>query len=60
LEVPAISDVDVATLCIKQYRVYRLFAVNDSGESITNYNYLIEIETVFEKPAVRSLVGASS
>jgi hypothetical protein len=44
----------VATLCIKQYKEYRLSAINKSGESIKNREYLIEYESKFEKFVNRS------
>ncbi len=34
----------VATLHVKQYGEYRLSAMNDSGESIQNRDYLFEFE----------------
>ncbi len=39
----------VATLCIEQYGEYRLSAVNNSGESIKNSDYLLKFEDKLEK-----------
>jgi hypothetical protein len=39
----------VATLLTKQYGEYWLSAINNSGESIKNREYLLEIEAKFEK-----------
>jgi hypothetical protein len=39
-----------ANLRIKQFGEYRLFAINDSGESINNREYLLELEVKFEEP----------
>jgi hypothetical protein len=39
----------VSTLCIRQYREYQLSAINKSGESIKNREYLLEFEAKFEK-----------
>ncbi len=43
------NDAERCTLCIKQYKEYRLSAINNSRESIKNRKYLIEFETKFEK-----------
>jgi hypothetical protein len=39
----------VATLLTKQYGEYWLSAINNSGESIKNREYLFEFEAKFEK-----------
>jgi hypothetical protein len=39
----------VATLRIEEYGRYRLSAINESGESIKNRAYLLDIEAKFEK-----------
>ncbi len=39
----------VATLRTKQYGEYRLSAINNSGESIKNRDYLLEFEAKFKK-----------
>jgi hypothetical protein len=39
----------VATLRIKQYGKYWLSAINNSGESIKNGEYLLEFYAKFEK-----------
>ncbi len=39
----------VATLRIKLYEEYWLSAINNSGESIKNREYLLEFEAKFEK-----------
>jgi hypothetical protein len=39
----------VATLRIKQYGEYWLPAINNSGESIKNREYLLEFKAKFEK-----------
>jgi hypothetical protein len=40
----------VTTLRAKQYREYWLSIMNESGESIKNHEYLLELEVKFEKP----------
>ncbi len=39
----------VATLLIKQYGEYKLSAINNSGESIENREYHLEIKAKFKK-----------
>ncbi len=39
----------VATLLIKQYGEYQLSAIKNGGESIKNYEYILEFEAKFEK-----------
>ncbi len=39
----------VAALCMKQYGEYRHSAINNSGESINNREYLLEFKVKFEK-----------
>jgi hypothetical protein len=39
----------VATLRIEQYGEYWLSALNNSGESIKNREYILEFEAKFEK-----------
>jgi hypothetical protein len=36
------------TLRIKQHGEYQIFAINDSGESIKNHEYFLELEAKFE------------
>ncbi len=49
LWLPAKKMRRVTTLRSKQYGEYRLSALNYSGESIKNREYLIEFEAKFEK-----------